>query len=383
MHYSVAQPQLPLATYDPRPDTITELIHTASELSTVVEQIRRSAWVALDTEADSLHAYPEKLCLIQLAFEGGEALVDPLADLHLAPLWDSLDGRALIFHAADYDLRLLFQGHHFRPTTIFDTMWAARMVGEERFGLNDVLTRFLGITLEKGAQKANWGKRPLTDRMVTYALNDVRHLRPLQLLLSEKLTSCDRLDWHAQSCKRLIADCAKPGVIEHETVWRTKGHDRLDETGLAVLRELWHWRESDALRTGRPPFFILSHEMLGDLAAHAAEKGSTEGLRFPHFLTHRRRQDVLAAIERGLAVPADKRPRHIRVHSRRMTRPELDLAEKYRCHRDAEARKLEIDPTLIASKSTLFALGRQDPGQWEALLPWQRTLLNLDTSKPA
>ncbi|MSU36380.1 MAG: ribonuclease D [Pedosphaera sp.] len=357
------------------------MIHTASELSTVAEQIRRSAWVALDTEADSLHAYPEKLCLIQLAFEGGEALVDPLADLHLEPLFDSMDGRELIFHAADYDLRLLFQCHHFRPTAIFDTMWAARMLGEDRFGLNDVLTQFLGITLEKGAQKANWGKRPLTERMVTYALNDVRHLRSLEELFREKLTRCGRLDWHAQLCNRLITDCAKPEVIDPETVWRTKGHDRLDEKGLAVLRELWHWRELDALRTGRPPFFILSHEMLSELATQAAEKGST-GLRLPYFLTNHRRQDVLAAIERGLAVSADKRPRHIRVHTRRMTRPELDLAEKFRRHRDAEAKKLELDPTLIASKSTLFALGRRDPGLWESLLPWQRTLLKLDSSNP-
>lgn len=348
----------------------------------MAEKIRRSAWVALDTEADSLHAYPEKLCLIQLAFEGGEALVDPLADLHLESLWNAMDGRELIFHAADYDLRLLFQGHHFRPTAIFDTMWAARLVGESRFGLNDVLTQFLGITLEKGAQKANWGKRPLTDRMVAYALNDVRHLRALEQLLREKLTGCGRLDWHVQLCKRLIADCTKPEVTDEETIWRTKGHDRLDETGLAVLRELWHWRELDALRTGRPPFFILSHEMLSELASQAAEKGST-GLRLPHFLTNRRRQDVLGAIERGLAVPADKRPRHIRVHARRMTRPELDLAEKFRRQRDAEAKKLDLDPTLIASKATLFALGRQDPGQRECLLPWQRTLLNLDPSSPA
>lgn len=99
-----------------------------------------------------LHAYPEKLCLLQVGVPGGEYLVDPLADLHLEPLWDAMDGHSIIFHAADYDLRLLFRGHHFKPARIFDTMLAARLVGEARFGLNDALNTHLGITLEKGSQ---------------------------------------------------------------------------------------------------------------------------------------------------------------------------------------------------------------------------------------
>jgi ribonuclease D len=351
------------------------VISTTEELKELASRIRQSPWVALDTEADSLHAYPEKLCLIQLAITEGSVLVDPLADLHLEPLWEALDQREIIFHAADYDLRLLFQGHHFRPSAIFDTMWAARLLGEGKFGLNDVLTKFLGVTLEKGAQKANWGRRPLTDRMVEYALNDVRYLNELEGVLRQQLQDLGRLDWHRQTCNRLISDCSQPEQVDLDSIWRIKGHDRLDPLGLAILRELWHWREKDAVRTNKPPFFILRHESLSDLAAEAAERGSARNLRLPHYLTYKRRQGVIEAVEQGLHVPESDRPNHIRIRSRRMTKKELDLAEELRVRRDERAADVKIDPTLVASKSTLYALGRKDPGAWEALLPWQRGFL--------
>jgi ribonuclease D len=351
------------------------VICTTSELREFAGRMRRSDWVALDTEADSLHAYPEKLCLLQVAIPGEAVLIDPLADVHLEPVWEAMDEHEIIFHAADYDLRLLFQCHHFKPRRIFDTMWAARLLGEPRFGLNDVLTKHLGITLEKGAQKANWGRRPLTDKMIQYALNDVLHLREIEQVLRSRLAELGRLEWHRQICDRLIEDCCQPDVVDDNAVWRIKGHDKLDPLGMAVLRELWHWREKDAFRTGRPPFFIFKHELLSSLAAEASEKKSVRGLTLPHFLTPKRRADLLAAVRRGLDVPEAERPQPIRVHSRRMTRSELDEADRITQRRDARGTELGIDPTLIASKSTLFALGRNDPGAWDDLLPWQHALL--------
>lgn len=361
------------------------MISTTAELRELASRVRESDWVALDTEADSLHAYPEKLCLLQVGVPGGDFLVDPLADLHLEPLWEAMDDHSIIFHAADYDLRLLFRGHHFKPSRIFDTMLAARLVGETRFGLNDALTTHLGITLEKGSQKANWGRRPLTPAMVDYALNDVRYLFPLQQSLMKRLEALGRLEWHQQVCDRLIRDCCQPERIDDDAIWRTKGHDKLDPLGLAVLRELWHWREKDALRTGRPPFFILKHEQLAELATAASETRTTRGLNLPHFLTSKRRAGLLEAIQRGLEVPEERLPRPIRVHSRRMSRSELDVSDRLAQVRDLNARDLNLDPTLIASKATLYALGRNDPDAWDALMPWQRGLLQKrlePTSRP-
>jgi ribonuclease D len=356
---------------------LSAVIQTAEELNGLAERIQAAPWVGVDTEADSLHAYPEKLCLVQISIPGEEVLVDPLADLHLEPLWESFDRHELIFHAADYDLHLLFTGHHFKPAAIFDTMWAARLLGEPKFGLNDVLQKLVGVTLEKGAQKADWGKRPLTPRMVAYALNDVKYLRPLQETLVERLKAAGRLEWHRQICARLISDAAQPSKPDPESVWRIKGHDVLDDTGLAVLRELWHWREKDALRTGRPPFFILKHETLSEIAAQASAAG-VRAVRLPPYLTSKRRAGVLDAVKAGLAVPEESRPKQLRVRMRRMTRSELDYAEQLRERRDARAKELELDPTIVAARATLFALARKDADELARLLPWQREILKLD-----
>ena len=350
------------------------MIDTAVELGEFAARVASAPWVAVDTEADSLHAYPEKLCLLQVAIPGEERLVDPLADVHLEPLWDAFDRHEIIFHASDYDLHLLSTGHNFRPTSIFDTMWAARLLGESKFGLNDVLSTHLGLRLEKGSQKANWGRRPLTEKMVDYALNDVRHLHPLKALLQERLRELGRLDWHRQVCDRILRDATRNTPDDPDGVWRLRGHDKLDEVGLAVLRELWHWRERDALRTGRPPFFILKHESLCILADQAS-RGGTRAVRLPPYLTPKRRQGVLEAIHKGLAVPPEKRPRHRRNSTRRMTRKELDFAETLRIRRDYRAKELRIDPTIIASRATLMGLGRTDSGEWSNLLPWQREIL--------
>src|ERR1035437_7777427 len=138
-----------------------------------------ATWVAVDTEADSLHAYPEKVCLIQISTVSGDVLVDPLAHVNLVPLLEALSGHELIMHGADYDLRLLRKHHEFVPSAIFDTMLAARLLGLRQFGLGHLVERYLGIKLEKGAQKANWAMRPLTERMERYARNDTRPPKPL------------------------------------------------------------------------------------------------------------------------------------------------------------------------------------------------------------
>jgi len=120
------------------------------KLAALLPKLRAARWLALDTEADSLHAYPEKVCLIQISTAQGDELVDPLAAINLDPLFHVFNGRQLIFHAADYDLRLLEKHHQFRPSAIFDTMLAARLLGERQFGLSSLAEAFLGVKLDKG-----------------------------------------------------------------------------------------------------------------------------------------------------------------------------------------------------------------------------------------
>ena len=342
-------------------------------MAALLPKLQAARWLALDTEADSLHAYPEKLCLIQISIEGADVILDPLARVDFAPACDILRQHELILHGADYDLRLLRKSFGFVPGAIFDTMIAARLLGYREFGLSNLVQKHLGVTLEKGPQKANWGRRPLTPRMEAYARNDTRHLKALSDLLRTQLEDKGRLGWQQQTCARLITECAQFKPVDPDMMWRVKGSHQLDARGLAVLRELWHWRESEAVQFNRPPHFVMPSETMVDLAEAAVESGPLRDM-IPRHLTPRRAGEVLEAITRGLEVkrpPGTIKPKHYRQTE----------AEKRRMHelerlRNQRAQELEIDPTLIASRAMLVLLAKDWQLYQNELMPWQRELLS-------
>ena len=350
------------------------MIDTDAKLATFLPAIQSAQWVAIDTEADSLHAYPEKVCLIQISTVDGDRLVDPLADINLDPLLDALNAHELIFHAADYDLRLLEKHHQFTPSAIFDTMLAARLLGEKQFGLSAIAEKYLGVKLDKGAQKADWAQRPLTEKMETYARNDTRHLKPLADKLKTALAEKGRLVWHQESCARLIVECSQPLPVDADKVWRIKGSAILSRPALAVLRELWHWREKEAIAGNRPPFFILNHERLVDIAAAAAAHHSIEPL-LPPKMSPRKRDGIRTAVRAGLAVPSAQQPEILRHKFHRPGEAELRRFDQLEKHRNLHAQQLDIDPTLIASRSTLGDLARDWDKHAPELMNWQRELL--------
>jgi ribonuclease D len=350
------------------------VIDTEQRLGGLLQQLRDATWVAVDTEADSLHAYPEKVCLIQISTAAGDELIDPLSGMSLDPLLEALSGHELIMHGADYDLRLLEKHHQFVPSAIFDTMLAARLLGEREFGLVNLVGKHLGVKLEKGPQKANWAMRPLTERMVRYARNDTHHLRPLEDRLRAALEAKGRLAWHQESCARLVQECTRPRTVDPDSVWRVKGSHLLGRPALAVLRELWQWRESEAIAANRPPFFVLSHEAMAHLAAAAVNQQPVQPL-IPRHLSERRRKGLTRAIETGLASPPEKHPRLRENRGRRPTEAErrrfLELSKR----RDTQAARLDIDPTLIASRATLYELAHNWDEHTVELMNWQRELL--------
>ncbi len=354
------------------------MIDTNAKLAAWLPRLAAAEWIALDTEADSLHAYPEKICLLQISFPGGDELIDPLAGLDLAPLLQGLSGRELILHGADYDLRLLRRAYNFVPTTIIDTMLAARLLGCTEFGLANLVSQFLGVTLEKGPQKANWALRPLTERMAEYARNDTRFLHPLVQLLNDQLREKGRLGWLQESCAQLVADCAQLRPRDTDLIWRIKGSDRLERPALAVLRELWHWREAEATAANKPPYFILSHETMTALASAATNSHSLEPL-LPRHLSPRRREGLAAAVERARALPATERPGYLKHTSVRLTDAQKRQVDRLKDRRDQRAQELGIDPTLIASRATLVLLAQDWSANQAELMDWQRELLNAST----
>ena len=350
------------------------MIDTEERLAAFIPVVRAADWIAVDTEADSLHAYPEKVCLIQISTGAGDRLVDPLAAINIDSLLDALSGHQLIMHAADYDMRLFHKHHGFKPSSIFDTMLAARLLGYREFGLGALVENILGVKLDKGPQKADWARRPLTERMEVYARNDTHYLKRIANHLTRELTEKQRLDWHSESCARLIVECSRPAPDESDTVWRIKGSHVLNRAGLAVMRELWQWREDEAIAANRPPFFILAHEKMVAIAEAAAAHQEIEPI-FPRHLSPRRREGIAKAIKAALLRSPDSFPQIIRNRTERPSEAERRRFHVLEERRDSVAHTLGIDATIIASRSVLGDLARDWDKHAPELMNWQRGLL--------
>jgi ribonuclease D len=359
-----------------------DVIASEQKLADLIRQIQTADRVALDTEADSLHSYREKLCLIQISVPSEQAaarsednfIVDPLSNLDLEPLRCALEPREVVLHAADYDLRMLRRGLNFKANSIFDTVLAARLLGICEFSLGALVTRFFGVELHKHSQKANWALRPLPPRMLKYAMDDVHYLLPLAAKLEEELQRVHRRDWFRQSCERAIELAAAERERTPDDLWRIGGAGALDPRAGAVLRALWQWREAEAEMADRPPFHILqNHELLN--AAESFASGHVPD--YKHF-SARRRQIFREAAEIALQSPQSEWPVMRRRSGSRPTAEMRRRADQLRERRDKAAERLGLERSFVASRGALEAIAADPARATVLLVPWQRELLGLE-----
>ena len=355
-------------------------VATDATLAELVREIAAADRVALDTEADSLHSYREKLCLLQISVSVAananghdDFIVDPLAGVDLEPLRQVLEPREIVLHGADYDLRMLRRGLNFTAHRIFDTLIAARLLGIREFSLAALLKRYFGLELPKGSQKANWAKRPLPARMAEYAINDVRYLLPLVEKLEAELDRIQRRDWLRQSCERAIEQAAVARVRNQDELWRVRGAGLLHGRPAAVLRALWQWREREAEMADRPPFHILQNEKLVNAAVSFAA-GSVPD--YKHF-SHRRRRAFREAARSALQAPESEWPVLHRRFGTRRTADTVRRTEELRRRRDKSAEELGLEPSFIAPRSTLEAIAADRTRAEKLLVLWQRELLGV------
>jgi len=374
------------------------LVATDAQLTELLKKIDAADRVAIDSEADSLHSYREKLCLLQISVPAavgtGDAgpdwepsstsrdhrsrlqhdlIVDPLAGVDLEPLRRALEGREIVLHGGDYDLRMLRRGLNFIAHRIFDTMIAARLLGIREFSLAALVKRYFGLELPKGSQKANWAKRPLPARMAEYAINDVRYLLPLAEKLEAELDRHQRRDWLRQSCQRALEQAAVARVRCEDELWRVRGSGLLHGRAAAVLRGLWQWREKEAELADRPPFHILQNEKLVDAAVSFAS-GSVPD--YKHF-SSRRRQAFREAAQIALAAPESDWPVLPRRFGTRPTAETVRRTEELRRRRDKSAEELGLEPSFIAPRGALEAIATDRARAASLLVPWQRELLGI------
>lgn len=367
-------------------------IRTPAELEALARSFAGAAALAVDTEADSLHHYPGKLCLVQIADDAGRAhLVDPLALPTLAPLGPLFAdaGIGKVLHAADNDLAYLKRLYGFRVAALFDTAVAARFLGAKTLGLDGLLREYLGVEPVKSRQKDDWSRRPLSPEQEDYAINDVLHLLALRARLLDELRSKGRDEWVEEECAALAALSVPDRVAVPDAYLQLKGAKDLDPRGWAALRELYQAREAMALALDRPPFMIIGHETLVALAA-ARPHTLEEILAVPGCsprVVQRIGRAILEAVARGEAVPEAQLPSRRSVprpHVPAATRRRADLL---RAWRSKAARDLGLDPGVLFPQRLIDRLAAEPPRDLaqlecvEGVRRWRTKLFGLELLK--
>jgi ribonuclease D len=328
--------------------------------------------VSLDTEGDSLHHYPERLALVQLATPEGVWLIDPLALPDLTPLAPVFAGQSpvVVVHAGDNDFAHLKRRYGFAFRSIFDTSIAARFLGGTALGLDTLLETWLRVTLPPSRQRDDWSMRPLTPAQIDYAAADVRHLFALKERLTQELRARGRLGWVEEECAALAAQIVPERVVDPDAYVAVKGARELSPRGLAVLRELWGLRESLARAADRPPFKILSEDIL--LAIARATPRDTASLATLPGVTSRVLgrwgQALAAAVQRALLLPdADlpqwpsrPRPRIPGAVSRRV--------ETLRKWRSGATQRFGLEPGVLLPNRLIGQIAEAGPCTVEELV---------------
>lgn len=339
------------------PATMVEAPDQLLDLLTALEPQPR---VAVDTESDSLYAYPEKVCLIQFSFPGADYLLDPLAFEELTALGTFFaDSRVeKVFHGAEYDVAVLKRDFGYRIASLFDTRVAARTLGIKRNSLEALLSQFLELDLDKRYQRANWGKRPLPADMIDYARLDTHFLLSLRDRLVEELEALGRLGEALEACEYLAGLEAHNQVLDPQGFWRLNGAQRLAGGQLAVLRELYLLREQTARRLDRPPFKVLGDRTLLDIGETMPR--SMDDLRRLHGMTkgqlRRYGEEIMRAVARGRRSPTPRRPKH--------HRPDEDVADRYerlRRWRKRVARERQVESDIILPREMLWDIAHRAP----------------------
>ena len=353
-------------------DTSDALLYIDSDSSAenFLTDIAGTKEIAVDTEGASFHRFVDRIYLIQISTRSTSAIIDPLAVTKLDKLGKLLEDPAVevVFHDADYDLRLLHQDYGWHPTNIFDTRIASQLIGLKSFGLAALLDQYFSVKLDKQHQRADWSMRPLTEGMLAYAAQDTAHLLGLRDKLEAELVNLGRLEWAREEFARLEGTRWQEEDAAEQFL-KVKGARDLTRRELALLRELVVWRDSVAAEMDRATFRVVGNEVLLSIARTQpqtpSDLGAIKGM--PRGILERRGQEILAAVRRGMSVPEEQLPRFPR--SPRWDKdPGLDSrVALLKNARDAAAARLSLDPGVLCSRERLEAIARKNPASTDEM----------------
>lgn len=356
----------------------------SGEVDRFVDEIRGVREIAVDTEGASFHRYVDRIYLLQLTTGEQSAIIDPLSIGKPEGLGQLMEDPSVqvVFHDADYDLRLLRQDYGWLTRNVFDTRIAAQLIGLRSFGLAALLERYFGVKLDKKHQRADWSRRPLSEDMLAYASQDTRWLLQLRDRISETLAEKSRMAW-AQEEFGLLEQVRWETENSEDSFMRMKGARDLTRRQLALLRELVRWRDEVSSELDRATFRVVGNEALLEIARRAPRsKDDLSRIKgMPRAMLENRHKEILSAVREGLAVPEASLPRFPRA-PRWERDPDYEArVARLKAVRDQAALDLDLDPGVLCSRDRLEAVARRNPKSLEELAEvkelrdWQREVL--------
>jgi ribonuclease D len=344
--------------------------------------------IAVDTEADSLHSYFDKVCLIQISSSDEDYVIDPLQKIDLSRFGRVLGNPQItkVLHGSDYDLRILNRDFGFTIANLVDTMICGQMLGYESIGLAALLERHFGLKVDKKHQRADWSMRPLTPEMLAYAALDTHHLMRLAGELRERLAAMGRWEWAVEEFGRLEAIRFRDTAEESEPFRKLKGIAGLDRRSLGVVAALHSWRDGLAQKADRPPFKIIGNDAIIEIA-RLLPRSPQELVRIKSVAAYHRGRygkTIVDLVDGVMALPEDSLPEKTEPKSWLRDKTLERRVDQLKKVRDRHASSLRIDQAVVAPRHVLIAIATLQPRTVEeldaipAMRRWQKELMGRD-----
>jgi len=347
-----------------------EWVETLPQLEGAARVLGQAEIIGVDLEADSMHHYFEKVCLLQVATDSASYIIDPLTLRNLSALWPVFSNPCIrkVFHGADFDVRSLYRDFQFEVENLFDTQLACKFLGLRETGLEALLRNRFQVELNKKYQRADWSQRPLSPEMLEYAAKDGRYLIPLARMLEKELEEKSRLSWVEEEC--LILSKVRFTPPSHDPLYlRVKGAFRLDPRSLAILEVLLEFREGLARKSDFPPFKVLRNEQLLELAIqkplHLEELEAVKALSQKQIERHG--THLLREIHRAMAIPPEDLPVYPRVGRTDLPSAVRKRAKALKTWRELRAKSLGMEPGILLNNALIHDLALKNPHSIEEL----------------
>lgn len=358
----------------PETSALPELVQSRDAFTGLVNELGTQPRIAVDTESNSLHAYRERVCLMQFSTPQRDVVLDALALENVAALGPIFADSQIekVFHAAEYDILCLRRDYGFAFANIFDTMQAGRILGRKMAGLDRLIEEKFGLKVSKQLQKANWGARPLSPELLRYAAQDTHYLLPLRDLLESELREKGLLELAQEDFRMASSNHLQENRRDSDSpAWlRLSARRDLTPRELAVLRELLEWREVIASRLDRPPFKVVSDEKLIAIArARPSNRQELAGIGLGEKQSRQWGDDLLAAVARGL--------KSAPVHRSRPALPTaayLKRLEGLKAWRKKTAAGMDVESDVVLPRGLLLSLadrGAEHAAEVMQPSPWR------------